>query len=141
MTTLTATWLSALQTEGGRLTAPRRAVVAIMATTARVLDPQQVHELARRQHPAIGLVTVYRTLERLEALGLVERVHTPSGCHAFVRAGHGHDHLLLCQQCGRAERFAGDDLDDLIGAIAARTGYLIRDHWLQLFGVCQACRA
>ncbi len=140
MTALTETWLTALQAEGGRLTAPRRAVVEIMATTDRLLDPQQVYELARHRHPAIGLVTVYRTLERLEQLGFIQRVHTPSGCHAFIRSGHGHDHLLLCQACGRVERFSGDDLDDLTEAIAERTGYVIREHWLQLFGVCRACQ-
>jgi Fe2+ or Zn2+ uptake regulation protein len=140
MTARTETWLAALQAEGGRLTAPRRAVVEIMATTDRLLDPQLVYDLARHRRPTIGLVTVYRTLERLEQLGLIERVHTPSGCHAFVRAGRGQDHLLLCQACGRVERFSGDDLNDLKQAIAERTGYVIREHWLQLYGVCRACQ-
>jgi Fe2+ or Zn2+ uptake regulation protein len=112
-----------------------------MATTNRVLSPQQVYDQARQHHPALGLVTVYRTLERLEELGFIERVHSAAGCHAFIRTGQGHDHMLLCVACGRAQRFSGDDLNDLFASIESRTGYTITTHWLQLFGTCPECRA
>ncbi len=135
------TWLQALHDNGYRVTAPRRAVVEVVATHGRVLNPYQVFELARARCRTLGLVTVYRTLEKLEALGLIERVHQPHGCHAYLPAKIGHQHLLLCQVCGRAEYFSGDDLEALISRIAARTGYQIREHWLQLFGLCAGCRA
>ncbi|MBL8057778.1 MAG: transcriptional repressor [Anaerolineales bacterium] len=134
-------WLALLQENGYRVTGPRRSVVEIVANHHRALNPYQVFELARQRYPRLGLVTVYRTLEKLEALGLIERVHQPHGCHAYLPAAVGHQHLLLCQGCGNAEYFSGDDLDDLIGRIAARTGYQIKEHWLQLFGLCTACRA
>lgn len=135
------TWLQALHDNGYRVTAPRRAVVAVVATHGRALNPYQVFELARSRCRTLGLVTVYRTLEKLEALGLIERVHQPHGCHAYLPAKVGHQHLLLCQACGRAEYFSGDDLESLISRIAARTGYQIQEHWLQLFGLCTGCRA
>ncbi len=134
-------WLDALHHNGYRITGPRRAVVEIVAHHHRALNPYQVFELARQRYPALGLVTVYRTLERLEALGLIERVHQPHGCHAYLPARVGHQHLLLCEGCGQAEYFSGDDLDALIGRIAARTGYRINEHWLQLFGLCAGCQA
>ncbi len=133
-------WLTQLQAEGGRVTAPRRAVVEILAASDQAMDPGEVFERARQRHPAMGLVTVYRTPEKLEALRLIERIHQPGGCHAYVRAAQGHEHVLLCERCGRALRFVGDDLEELIASVQRRTGFLIREHWLQLFGLCPSCQ-
>jgi Fe2+ or Zn2+ uptake regulation protein len=133
-------WLNQLHENGYRLTEARRAVVETMAAARRALTPVEVFDAARDGHPALGLVTVYRTLEKLEELHLIQRVHQPAGCQAFITLGQGHQHLLLCQSCGRASFFEGDDLDDLIGSIARKTGYTIREHWLQLFGLCRECK-
>ena len=133
-------WLTQLQENGYRLTGARRAVVESVATSSRALTPVEVFDAARRDYPALGLVTVYRTLEKLEELHLIQRVHGPDGCQAFITLGQGHQHLLLCQNCGKASFFEGDDLDGLIDSIARKTGYAIREHWLQLFGLCRACK-
>ena len=134
------TWLTQLNKNGYRLTKARRAVVETVAKSTRALTPVQVYDAARKTYRALGLVSVYRTLEKLEELHLVQRVHQPEGCQAFVAAGHGHQHLLLCQNCGRVTFFEGDDLDKLIGSISTKSGYQIREHWLQLFGLCKSCK-
>jgi len=133
-------WLSRLQTNGYRLTAPRRAVVEIVARSQRVLSPAQVFKLARKRYSALGLVTVYRTLEKLEELGLIQRVHQAGGCHTFIAAAPGHQHLLICQACGLAEYFGGDNLDSLMNYIGKNSGYRIKEHWLQLIGLCADCK-
>jgi len=134
------TWLAQLQENGYRLTEARRAVVETVAATNRALTPIEVFDIAREQNPALGLVTVYRTLEKLEELHLIQRVHQPQGCQAFIAASHAHEHLLLCKNCGRVAFFEGDDLSDLITTISQKTGYQIHEHWLQLFGLCQNCK-
>lgn len=133
-------WLTQLHESGYRITEARRAVVDTVATTNRALTPMEVFDLARGTYPALGLVTVYRTLEKLEELHLIQRVHQPQGCQAFTAASQAHQHLLLCQKCGRVKFFEGDDLESLIAAIAKKTGYQIREHWLQFFGLCQSCK-
>jgi Fe2+ or Zn2+ uptake regulation protein len=133
-------WLTQLQTNGYKLTAPRRAVVEIVAQSQYVLSPAEVFKQTRKRYPTIGLVTVYRTLEKLEELGLIQRVHQPGGCHAFIAAASGHQHLLICQSCGLAEYFSGDNLDGLINTIGRNSGYVIKEHWLQLFGLCTDCK-
>jgi Fe2+ or Zn2+ uptake regulation protein len=133
-------WLRALTDNGYRLTGSRRAVVEIVGDSPRALTPLEVYDSARAAHPDLGLVTVYRTLEKLEELHLIQRVHQPSGCQAFIAAGHGHQHLLLCQNCGQVTFFEGDDLENLIAGISGKTGYAIQEHWLQLFGLCGKCR-
>lgn len=133
-------WLEQLSERGYRLTGPRRAVAETMAGSDRALTPIEVYDTARAAYPALGLVTVYRTLEALEDIGFIQRVHHPDGCQAFITAPGGHQHLLLCQHCGRATLFEGDDLDDLMRSISRKTGYRITEHWLQLFGLCADCK-
>jgi Fur family transcriptional regulator, ferric uptake regulator len=134
-------WLEQLHDHGYRLTGARRAVVETVEKSARALTPIEVYDMARKKYRALGLVTVYRTLEKLEELHLIQRVHQPMGCQAFISAGIGHQHLLLCQNCGRVAFFEGDDLDSLTKTISKKTGYQINEHWLQLFGLCADCRA
>ena len=134
------TWLKALSDNGYRLTGSRRAVVEIVGASSRAMTPLEVFDSARVTHSDLGLVTVYRTLEKLEELHLIQRVHQPSGCQAFITASEGHQHMLLCQKCGQVTFFEGDDLESLINSISGKTGYLVREHWLQLFGLCINCR-
>ncbi len=133
-------WLDTLQESGYRLTAPRRLIVEIMASGMRPLSPLEVYDLGRKAYPRLGLVTVYRTLEKLDELNLVQRVHHPDGCNMYLRAAQGHEHFLLCTSCGRAVYFSGDDLTGLIQSIGARTGFQIQGHWLQLYGLCADCQ-
>lgn len=136
----TELWLDQLQENGYRLTEARRTIVNLIAGASRALTPLEVFEKARKKNPALGLVSVYRTLEKLEELHLIQRVHQPGGCQAFIAASRGHEHLLLCRNCGQVTFFEGDDLDSLIQSIAKKSGYRISEHWLQLFGLCQACQ-
>lgn len=138
--TLAETWLDRLQENGYRITAPRRVIVSIVATSTHALNAIELYDLGREDHPQLGLVTVYRTLEKLEELGLVERVHQLGDCNMYLRAPQGHEHLLLCKSCGRMEYFSGDDLSGLIAETSRRSGYLIQDHWLQLIGLCLECK-
>ena len=140
---IVADWLAQLEAKGYRLTAPRRAVVEIVALSQHVLTPFDIFEQAKPNHSKLGLVTVYRTLEKLEELDLVQRVHQPSGCQGFVAAFRGHQHLLICQICGRVEMFSGDfeKMETLIEEVEKDSGFSIEEHWLQLFGVCSKCQS
>jgi len=133
-------WLTQLQENGYRLTEARRAVIETVQASTRALTPVEVFDMARKQYSALGLVSVYRTLEKLEELHLIQRVHQPQGCQAFISESNGHQHMLLCQNCGKVTFFEGDDLGALIQSISKKTGYQIHEHWLQLFGLCEACQ-
>lgn len=139
---LVAEWLACLKANGYRLTAPRQAVVEVLTNRHYILSPQDVYEYARERYPKLGLVTVYRTIEKLEELGLLQRVHRPSDCQGFVAAFSGHQHLIICQECGVVEYFDGDHegIDRLMATIEAQSGYRIHEHWLQLFGTCDRCQ-
>ncbi|MEI7988423.1 MAG: Fur family transcriptional regulator [Chloroflexota bacterium] len=138
--TLLDIWLNRLNDSGYRVTARNHLIVEIILSSHKALDPITIYDLARKEQPGLGLVTIYRTLQKLEELGLVERLHQPDGCNRFLRATCGHEHVLVCSQCGQVDYFGGDDLNHLFEGISEQTGFVIETHWLQLFGVCPACQ-
>jgi len=133
-------WIKMLKDSGYRHTDARSTIVDVIIETSRALEPLEIFEIGRKKQAKLGLVTVYRTLERLEELGLVQRVHQPGGCNMYLRAAQGHQHLLICTTCGKAEFFQGDDMSKFISSIADNSGFHITEHWLQLFGQCVNCQ-
>ncbi|MFU8770911.1 MAG: Fur family transcriptional regulator [Anaerolineales bacterium] len=133
-------WYSKLQNHGYRLTETRRAVVETIANSDRVLDPNQIFAISREHCASLGLVTVYRTLAKLEQLSLIQKVHQPDGCSAYFPVVDGHQHMVICQDCGRVEYFTGDTLESLMKRVGMESGYQIHDHWLQLLGKCGFCQ-
>ena len=134
-------WEGALSAAGHRITEPRRVVMQVLDGAQRPLSPQEIYERGQALHPRLGLVTVYRAVELFESLDLVRRVHREDGCHGYLLSKPGHRHVLMCERCGRAVEFAGeDDLEALIERVEARTGYAVAEHLLQLFGLCPGCR-
>jgi Fe2+ or Zn2+ uptake regulation protein len=135
-------WLTQLKDNGYRLTNARKAVVEIVAHASTALNPMEVFDQAKSACPSLGVVTVYRTLEKLEELNLIQRVHQPDGCNAYLPHADGHQHLIICEDCGKAEYFDGkEDMDTFFSKVAGEHGYTISDHWLQLFGICSECES
>lgn len=133
-------WLTRLADCGNRVTGKNRAILEVILQSEKALDPIAIFDRVREDYPGLGLVTVYRTLQKLEEIGLVERLHQPDGCHRVLRATRGHEHLLICRTCGRVVYFGGDDLQKLFENISGQTGFSIQTHWLQLFGTCPDCQ-
>ncbi|MBK9231293.1 MAG: hypothetical protein IPO15_10635 [Anaerolineae bacterium] len=46
---------------------------------------------------------------------------------------------MICQRCRRATEFAGCDIATVIAAVETQTGYRVREHWLEMFGLCPEC--
>jgi Fe2+ or Zn2+ uptake regulation protein len=133
-------WLDRLKESGYRLTRARKAVVEVLATSQQALNAVDIYDSAKVIYPSLGLVSVYRTLEKLEAMGLIQRVHHPDGCQAFIAGFSGHQHLIICKKCGKIEYFEGDNLGSLLDRVAVESGYQVQEHWLQLFGLCKVCQ-
>ncbi len=148
--------MAALVRAGHSNTRARRAVLQALCEAGGQATPAQLLALGRIHQPNLGLVTVYRTLELLAALGLVRKLHLDEGCSTYalspagvlrtddgmVRstyAAHTHSHHVICQRCHRATEFAGCDIEEVIAAVEAQTGYRVREHWLEMFGICPEC--
>ena len=130
----------AINAHGYKLTAPRRAVLDVVAAMHQSLTPAEIYERARKRYARLGLVTVYRTLDIFVQAGVLRRIHLDDGCHGYALAEAAHGHHLICRWCSQVVEFDGCDLDGLLQGIARKTGYRIEGHWLEVFGRCPKCQ-
>jgi len=127
---------SALTASGLRLTRERNLLLDVIARHPHS-DATEIHAIARRKSPRIGLATVYRTLRVLEELGVVEaRRLGEDHSHYEVRQ---RDHLhVVCARCGA---LADIPLPIDVHEVSRQTGYTITRVRLEVVGLCPACAA
>ncbi|MGD9715028.1 MAG: Fur family transcriptional regulator [Thermomicrobiales bacterium] len=121
---------------GYRATGPRRDVVAVVLDQERPFTAEQIVTLL----PAIGRATVYRTLEILATVGIVQRLLKSGGFPSYVVGQPGHRHHLVCSGCARVIEFSDCPIDELVNELAERTDFTIITHHLEISGLCPACR-
>jgi len=137
--TAAGSFVDALTDAGIRLTGPRRAVAELIARRDGHFTAADLAADARARRLRVGRATIFRSLELLSGLGVVERLDLPTGEHAYVGCEPSHHHHVVCARCGRASDFDDADLTAVVEAVGARTGYRIDSHRLELFGVCPTC--
>lgn len=135
--------LEELSSKGVRLTAQRRVLIETMQEAEDHLDAASLLALARKREPGIDRATVYRTIEKLKRLGLVDELdlmHMNGEKHYYeVKTKQDHVHLA-CLQCGRIEEFRSPLFEQLKREITEQTGFEIRVTRLEAGGRCRACR-
>ena len=133
-------WESVLKNHGYRVTRPRQQVMEIIISSRTPLTPQKIYQTTLDLPSPPGIASVYRTLEMLDELGLIQQIHQPGGCHGIWPALEGHKHFLICKDCGHVRVIEGSDqMAGFISNIEDQTGYQAVDHWLQFFGLCEGC--
>jgi Fur family transcriptional regulator, ferric uptake regulator len=136
--------LDELASKGVRLTAQRRALVETIQAANRHLDADSLLELARAREPKIDRATVYRTIELLKKLRLIDELdlmHLEGEKHYYeVKTKRDHIHLA-CFSCGRIEEFINPIFERLKAEITQETGFRIRVTRLEVGGACRACAA
>ena len=125
---------------GTRPTRQRRAVAAVMQSFGDFRSAQDIHDLLRQTGENVGLSTVYRTLDSLTELGVVEHVHFAHGAAAYHLAPTDHRHLV-CESCGTVIDVPADLLDEVSRTVDERYGFELRAHHFGLSGRCARCRA
>jgi Fe2+ or Zn2+ uptake regulation protein len=131
----------ALNLAGYRLTGPRRAVADLITGYDGHFTASELEEAARRKRLGISRATLFRALDLLTELEVVERVDLPSGGHAYVPCARVHHHHVICSRCGRTTEVEDCGVSDAVTEIARRSGYRIEAHRLELFGLCRHCQA
>jgi Fur family ferric uptake transcriptional regulator len=99
-----------------------------------------MYKKVHQEHPNIGLVTIYRTLDILAKLGLICELHAGGSCRSYTTGASEHHHHLICTNCGKVVDFSGYDLSQLEQRLSLETGFDIEDHLLEFVGLCQACQ-
>ena len=129
-----------LRQHGYKLTSQRRSVIRTIASTQDHLTPAAIYQKVHKDHPSIGLATIYRTLDILAKLELICELHAGGSCHSYTIGAPGHHHHLICSNCGEVVDFAGYDLTKLEQRLSRQTGFEIEGHLLEFIGLCQNCQ-
>ena len=106
--TWTQSALGRLREASGRSVGARREVVEFLARQDCCLTAQEIHDGVRGAGARVGIASVYRALDGLSGLGLVQRVDLGDGLSRFERADPSgdHHHHLVCGECGKVDTFA-----------------------------------
>ena len=141
--TWSARALASLQAEGLRNGGARRAVVEHLGVQPCCRSAQEIFDEIRGQGGRIGIASVYRALEQLVELGLVQRVELGDGIARFEpsHADGDHHHHLVCDDCGKVEPFSDPGLEQALEQAASRLAYDMQGHEVVLHGHCDHCRA
>ncbi|HDA9409086.1 TPA: transcriptional repressor [Staphylococcus aureus] len=134
-----------LQQSSYKLTPQREATVRVLIENEKDhLSAEDVYLKVKDKAPEIGLATVYRTLELLAELKVVDKINFGDGVARFdlrkEGAKHFHHHLV-CMECGRVDEIDEDLLAEVENRVENEFNFKILDHRLTFHGVCETCQA
>lgn len=129
---------------GYKLTPQREATVRVLLENEEDhLSAEDVFLLVREISPDIGLATVYRTLELLNELNVVDKIQFGDGVSRYdlrqEGAAHFHHHLV-CIECGAVDEIQEDLLEDVEAIVEKKWNFRIKDHRLTFHGICYRCQ-
>lgn len=131
-----------LRSNGERMTGPRRAVLVALARQGGHLLATEVVEAVAAADPTVHRASVYRTLEALSGLGVVQHLHLSHGGTAYHLAGAGSTHLhAQCRVCSAVLDLPGDLLDEVAQVLVSRDGFVLEPGHVALSGRCARCAA
>ncbi len=127
-----------------KLTPQREATVRVLLENEEDhLSAEDVFLLVREKSPDIGLATVYRTLELLNELNVVDKIQFGDGVSRYdlrqEGATHFHHHLV-CLECGAVDEIQEDLLEDVESIVEDKWNFIIKDHRLTFHGICYRCQ-
>ena len=132
--------LEAIRTAGGRVTPTKRLVLEILTSDPRHRTTDELAASVQRMSPDVAASTIYRILEELERIGLVEHSHAGKGpaTYHLRSAAHGH---LVCQRCGAMTEADPALFSQLVAEARSRYGFTVDPHHFAVLGECRACRS
>jgi Fe2+ or Zn2+ uptake regulation protein len=130
--------LQRLSDLGYRLTSTRAAIAdAIASRPTQFTARELVDELEPR---GIGRATVFRALDLLVELGLLERLHGELSCHSYTYCAPEHHHHLVCTSCGQITSIVAGTVERELRNLARRARFRPERHQVEIFGLCYACQ-
>jgi Fur family transcriptional regulator, ferric uptake regulator len=131
----------ALADAGYRRGGARRAILELLDEQACALSAQEIEHALGERSRAVSRASVYRVMEELEAVGVVQRLDLGQGIVRYeaVRHGPGHHHHLVCERCGRLEPFTDANLERAISRVSERVPLDVSVHEIVIRGECRVC--
>ncbi len=120
---------------GLRITEQRRIIARVISDAHDHPDVEELYRRASLEDPKISIATVYRTVRLFEEAGILDRHDFGDGRARYEAAPEAHHDHLIDVETGRVLEFVDPELEALQKEIAARLGYRLVDHRMELYGV------
>jgi Fur family ferric uptake transcriptional regulator len=121
--------------KGMRMTEQRKVIARVLSGAKDHPDVEEVHRRAAAVDPHISIATVYRTVRLFEEAGILERHDFRDGRSRYEEAPETHHDHLIDMKTGKVVEFVEPEIERLQEQIAARLGYRLVDHRLEVYGV------
>ena len=129
-----------LQSQGYKITKPRRQVLEVLAIAQQPLSPYDIQGVLQKQDKYLNHVTIYRILDLFCSLNLAHKVLSNGG---FVKCSlcttEGCHRFMVCQHCGAIQEFADNDLCQDENEFAQTFGFHTEYHLSEFSGLCSQC--
>jgi len=123
------------EARGLRMTDQRRIVARVIGSAEDHPDVEELFARASAIDPRISIATVYRTVKLFEESGILERLEFGDGRARYEDAERDHHDHLIDMNSGEVIEFVDPEIEELQERIAARLGYRLKGHRLELYGV------
>lgn len=127
--------ISACEAKGLRMTDQRRVIAEVLAETRDHPDVDTLYGRVAARDERISLATVYRTVKFFEEAGIIEKHDFGDGRARYEPADQAHHDHLIDMQTGAVIEFTDPEIEALQERIAARLGYRLKGHRLELYGI------
>jgi Fur family ferric uptake transcriptional regulator len=121
--------------KGLKMTEQRRVIAKVLSDSDDHPDVEMVHQRATRIDPRISVATVYRTVKLFEEANILDRHDFGDGRARYEGASDDHHDHLIDVQSGEVLEFRNDEIEELQRQVAAKLGYRLVGHRLELYGV------
>jgi Fur family ferric uptake transcriptional regulator len=119
---------------GLKMTGQRRVIARVLSESSDHPDVEELYRRAAARDPRISLATVYRTVRLLQEHAILERRDFGGARARYEPSEHGHHHHLIDIDTGRVIEFSDPDHERVLAAIAAKLGFELVSHRLELYG-------
>ena len=123
------------EANGLRMTGQRRVIARVLEESDDHPDVEQLYARASAVDSGISIATVYRTVKLFEEAGILDRLEFGDGRARYEDAERDHHDHLIDMNSGEVIEFVDPEIEVLQEKIAAKLGYELRGHRMELFGV------
>ena len=132
---MTDTIIDRCEARGLRLTDQRRTIARVLEAAVDHPDVEELYARASALDAGISLATVYRTVKLFEEAGILEKLDFRDGRARYEDADRDHHDHLIDMNSGEVIEFVDAEIEELQDRIAAKLGYDLKGHRLELYGV------
>ena len=121
--------------------AAREALLELLDSQTCALSAIEIEDALRSSERPVGRASIYRILDELERLHLVQKLQVGQAKARYepIRSGEGHHHHLVCDNCGTVMPFTDSDLENAIKKLSRRVPMRVAEHEIVLHGACEDC--